>query len=158
MLSRIISTKIKCLLCLFLFISSWQLQAQSANDVQQIKDLVQNTFDGIWSKMDVNNIEKYQTKDFLLLEHGEVWTNDTIANYCRRASQQVNRPERINNFEFIEVQVKGDWAWAAYHNHAVFKSPGAADQKRYWLESVVAVRTKKGWKLRMMHSTRGNRE
>ncbi|GAB5551637.1 MAG: hypothetical protein Sapg2KO_12280 [Saprospiraceae bacterium] len=143
------------LLFLLLLSSSFQLSAQSTDDVQQIKDLVQNTFDGIWSELEADNIPKYQTEDFILLEHGEVWTNDTIANYCLQAQKRPNRPERINEFEFIEVKVIGDWAWAAYHNYGTFKSPGAEDRKRYWLESVVAIRTDDGWKLKMMHSTRG---
>ena len=42
-------------------------------DESRIKELIIESFDEIWSKLNSKNIDKYYTKDFLLLENGEVW-------------------------------------------------------------------------------------
>jgi hypothetical protein len=42
----------------------------------------------------------------------------------------------------------------AYHNYAEFVRADTLVAEAQWLESAVAVKTKEGWRLKMMHSTR----
>lgn len=139
----------KFLLLSFLFLTL-SIQAQSS-DEQQLKALIQNSFDDIFSEAMLESLDKYYTEDFLLLEVGEVWDMDRIKKEL--ASYDLRGTERINEFEFIEVKIKGESAWIAYHNNATFNKDGEVIGERNWLESATAIKTKNGWKLDMLHST-----
>lgn len=130
------------------------LHAQDPTDEELIKQVIQNSFDDIFSNLDMSTVEQYYTDDFLLLEHGEIWTNDTIAAYLLKAAKRENRPKRINRFDFIKVEVTGDRAWVAYHNYADFFDGENQVGEMYWLESAELIRTDEGWKAKMLHSTR----
>jgi hypothetical protein len=141
-------------LTLMLFLTTISFgQVSKETDKTQIKNLVINSFDQIWSKLDSKNIDKYYTKDFLLLENGEVWNNDSIANYLDDAIIRQPNPTRINTIEIIEIKVVKKNAWVAYHNYAIFLVDDKIVGKAHWLESANAILTKDGWKLEMLHST-----
>jgi len=130
-------------------------------DILAVHQLVQDIFDDIWSApagSDTASIARYHTADFLLLEHGEVWTGDTIRNWLldRQADFDPTAPDRKNSFDFYHTEHLGDRVWAAYQNYGDWiDAAGDTVASRGWLESVVAVRTADGtWKLEMMHSTR----
>ncbi|MGB6268996.1 MAG: nuclear transport factor 2 family protein [Olleya sp.] len=131
-----------------------QLDAEVFKQVEQV---VQGVFDDVWAEKKEDVILKYQTKDFVLLEHGEVWTNDTITNWCKRAKLRDDGAKRINNFDFFKAKKEGNRVWMAYHNYATFKKDTIVGKYK-WLESVVAVKQGDVWKLEMMHSTRVPRE
>ena len=120
---------------------------------KSVEKVVQGVFDDVWSAKNTDAILKYQTKDFVLLEHGEVWTNDTIANWCKFAKLRDDGSQRINNFDFFKAKKEGNRVWMAYHNYATFKKDTIVG-KYEWLESIVAVKQDSVWKLEMMHSTR----
>ena len=128
-------------------------QVSTENDKKLIKNLVIESFDEIWSKLNSKNIDKYYTKDFLLLENGEVWTNDSIAKYLDKALLEKPNPTRINTIEVIEIKVANKTAWVAYHNYATFSVDNKIVFKAHWLESATVILTDKGWKLEMLHST-----
>lgn len=132
-----------------------------AADQEAVRQLVQDIFDDIWSVpegADTASIARYHTEEFILLEHGEVWTADTIRNWLRgrQADFDSTAPERRNSFDFYETKHLGDRVWAAYQNYGDWvNTAGDTVASRGWLESVVAVRMPDGaWKLEMMHSTR----
>lgn len=136
------------------------IQQDSAADQAAVQQLIQNIFDNIWSGTDTSFVGRYHTNDFILLEHGELWTNDTIRNYQLRkaANLQADAPARKNSFSFFRTEQNGDEIWTAYHNygHWVTETQDTVNAAE-WLESAVAIRTDGGWKLRMMHSTRVRR-
>ena len=146
--------RLPTLLLLVFFTTITFGQVSNANEKKQFEDLIRASFDDIWSTLDAKNIDNYYTQDFLLLEHGEVWNNDTIANYLNKALLRKPNPKRINTIEIIEVKVFNKRAWIAYHNYATFTVDNTIVRKAHWLESVVAVLTEEGWKLELMHSTR----
>jgi hypothetical protein len=129
-------------------------QSSMETDKLQIKELIIKSFDEIWSELNSKNIDKYYTKDFLLLEHGEVWNNDTIAKYLDNAKLRKPNPKRENKIEIIEIKVANGMAWVAYHNYATFSTDNTITRKAHWLESATAISTPNGWKLQMLHSTR----
>ncbi len=138
-----------------LILSSVHLFAQNQNeDRTEVENLIQNSFDEIFSAYQAESLSKYYTEDFLLLEHGEVWTLDTIKSYLERARTNPNPTVRTNRFDFIETKIFGDRAWIAYHNYATITRDGQVIQELYWLESATAIRTSSGWRLDMLHSTR----
>lgn len=121
--------------------------------IQAVETVVQQIFDEVWAGYDETAVLKYQTADFLLLEHGEVWNNDTIVNWCKKMQQERQGVERVNTFKRIDARKSGDKLWLAYHNYGSFKRD-TVTFKRSWLESVVAVKQDSVWKLELMHSTR----
>jgi len=128
-------------------------QSSIEKDKSQIKELIIKSFDKIWSELNSKNIDKYYTKDFLLLENGEVWNNDSITNYLDNAILKNPIPTRVNSIEFIEIKIFKGMAWIAYRNQAVFSIEKKIIRKAHWLESATAILTENGWKLEMLHST-----
>jgi len=145
-------------LILFVFFATVSFGQNSTHDTTLVKNVIIESFDEIWSELNAENIDKFYTKDFLLLENGMVWNNDTIVNYITRAKLEKKIPTRINSFEFIEIKVSGKTAWIAYHNYATFSIDNNVLGNVHWLESATAILTEKGWKLNMLHSTRVNKK
>jgi hypothetical protein len=129
-------------------------QVSNETDKTSIKNLIIESFDEIWSKLDAKNIDKYYTKDFLLLENGEVWNNDSIKNYLDNAMLRKPNLKRMNTIEVIEIKIANKMAWIAYQNYATFSSDNKIIRRAHWLESATAILTENGWKLEMLHSTR----
>lgn len=130
--------------------------AQNTTDEDQVKALITGSFNDVWAGLDASKIKDYHTDDFILLEHGEVWNNQMIADYTKRAKTQTPLQTRHNRFEFISVKIEGNMAWLAYHNFAHWTLEGKETGKMQWLESATAVKTKDGWRLELLHSTRVN--
>ena len=129
-------------------------QTQNKKDEKIIKNLIINSFDDLFSNLSTKNIEKYFTKDFILLENGEVWNNDTLTVHFEKARLKKVIPKRENNFEFIDIKIVCNMAWVAYHNYATLSIEDDVIKKIHWLESATAIMTTDGWKIQMMHSTR----
>ena len=129
-------------------------QELSREEEEIAKGLIQGSFDEIWGGVDSSAIPRYHTDDFIILEHGEVWDNDTIRAYIRSQLQREGRPERKNRMEYIAMEKYGNSIQMAYHNYAEFVRADTLVARRQWLESAVAVKTEEGWRLKMMHSTR----
>lgn len=127
-------------------------QALSAE--KQVQNLIQDSFDSLFSAFNEDLILNYYTEDFLLLEQGEIWDNEFIQNYFKEAKTKTPIPVRTNRFEFISTKIEGNRAWVAYQNYATINRPGQESRNLHWLESATAVRTAKGWRLDMLHSTR----
>ena len=130
---------------------AFQMHAQNS-DEQQLKDLIRNSFDDIFSQEGNGELDKYYTADFLLLEVGEVWDMDRIKREL--SNYDLKSRKRINDFDFIQVKIEGNTAWIAYHNTATFEKDGEVIGEMRWLESATAIKTDAGWKLDMLHSTR----
>ncbi|AMQ56779.1 DUF4440 domain-containing protein [Algoriphagus sanaruensis] len=147
----------KNILILFAFLFSTTAFSQSSDQLQ-IEQLIQNSFDEIFSNYEVDKLIDFYTEDFLLLEQGEVWDMAIIRDYLTKAKNNLNPPTRTNRFEFIKTDVEGDRAWVAYHNYATISRDGQVLREIYWLESATAIRTTNGWRLDMLHSTRVDQE
>lgn len=129
-------------------------QAQQESDEKQIQDLIQGSFDELFSKFDSDQMGNFYTADFILLENGEVWDNQILLDYFTKAKQNPNPATRVNRFEFIKTTISGDRGWVAYHNYATITKDGQIVREVEWLESATAVKTAAGWRLDMLHSTR----
>jgi len=142
----------KRFILLLILLYSFQFsKAQSNAEIKNVNQTIVQFFDG-FSTLDINTVKKYSTPDFLLLEDAVVWNIDTIANRFERTKSSGASFKRMNSFEFIRTEIKGNTAWVAYQNTADIS---LGDRKRTvkWLESAVIVKQRKGWKIQMMHST-----
>lgn len=128
--------------------------AQTKSDEEAIQDLIQNSFDELFSEFNAEKVSDFYTGDFILLEQGEVWDLEMIKSYFVNAKNDPDRATRLNRFEFIKTTIEGNRAWIAYQNYATFKKDGAIVMEIHWLESATATKTNDGWRLDMLHSTR----
>jgi len=130
----------------------------TSEETQIAKDLIQGAFDDLWGGADSTKISTYHTDDFIILEHGEIWDNDRIKQFMRGQLEIKDRARRINKMDYISIDKYGESMQIAYHNNAEFMKADSLLGKYYWLESALAVKTDAGWRLKMMHSTRGTRD
>ncbi len=128
----------------------------SEKEIQIAKNLIQGAFDDLWAGVDSTKISNYHTDDFIILEQGEIWDNDRIKTYMRQQLTNADRAKRTNRMEYISIDKYGESMQIAYYNFAEFTRADTLVGKTQWLESALAVATKDGWKLKMMHSTRAN--
>lgn len=122
-------------------------------DRELVKQVIIDSFEDVLTNLELDKINDYYTEDFLLLENGEVWNNDSIRHYLSRALANDSKPIRTNKFEFIDVKIDGNSAWVAYQNYATFTLDDEVVTQIHWLESATAIKTVQGWRLEMLHST-----
>lgn len=141
---------------LLFFLSVATFACEDTNTEQTVKQLIRDSFQEIWSDCDTGKISTYHTADFLLLEAGKVWDNDSIRAYQIEEMKITAKEQytRKNAFDFITFEQQGNLAWVAYHNEGRWIRNDTILGKVQWLESAVAIQTNRGWKLRMLHSTR----
>lgn len=101
------------------------------------------------SEANHQGIRDSTTKNFLVLEHGEVWNLDKLLSFVRPKTSS-----RRNFFSVVSEDVRGDTALVNYWNKALERSENGEERTRAWLESVVVVKECGTWRLLQMHSTR----
>ena len=156
----------KNLIIIILFLSSCQMaevkdnQSNTKNqpnitveEEEIAKNLIQGVFDDIWAGVDSTKIDSYHTADFILFEHGEIWKNEEIKAYINRKLSEEDRATRTNKMDYISIDKYGESIQIAYWNFAEFTKADTLVGEGQWLESALAVKTKDGWRLKMMHST-----
>jgi hypothetical protein len=144
-------TTLKIIL-LFSYFFSTNALAQKQPDAQQLKvqQVIRNVFEA-FSEGSMEKMKQEVTDDVTILEHGEVWTLDSIKTAFSRP-----RPadfKRINTLDFFQTEVSSTMAFVSYHNRADVHVNNK-DRVIKWLESAVLVKNGKEWKLKMLHSTR----
>lgn len=128
---------------------------QITQEEKQIaKNLIQGAFDDLWSAADSTKINHYHTTDFIILEQGKVWNNDSIKLYMRKKLARTKRLKRTNRMDYISIEKYEKSMYIAYYNYANFWKSDTIINKASWLESALAIKTSEGWKLKWMHSTR----
>ena len=138
------------LIIMFLIVTISFVNAQSQKDDQNLaRETIINFFDKL-AKLDTAALKLYATKDFLLLEDGAVWNLDSLNNKINK--MRAVTLTRVNHLNFIQTEVKGNIAWAAYHNEADMSINGQK-MNIEWLESAVLVKEGTGLKIRLLHST-----
>jgi len=126
------------------------------NDIKSVKELVKISFEDIWSKLDSTKIGKYHTDDFILLENGIVWNNDSVRDYLswERKEIEIQKYQRLNRFEFLKSVHNKNTIWIAYDNYGTWVKGTDTLGRVHWLESVIAIKEQDEWKLQQLHSTR----
>jgi hypothetical protein len=126
---------------------------QKQEDIDAVKKIISNSFQDIWSNLDSTTVVNHYTKNFILLENGTVWNNDSIANYIRERQGDKNEVSRLNRFDFVKTVHNQNSIWIAYNNYAVWVRENDTLGKAHWLESAIAIKEENTWKLQQLHST-----
>jgi len=143
---------------LLLIISSLSFaQNQKEEDILSLKKLVEDSFQDILTDLKSEKIADYYTEDFILIENGEIWNNDSVRNYLEKTRLRTPKPTRENQFDFFSMEIMDDVAWVSYFNTATFTTENSTPRIINWLETIIAVRTKEGWRIKLLHNSPGKK-
>jgi hypothetical protein len=128
------------------------LQAQQVfnKDQREVQQSIINLFESL-SKRDSISLKKYCAADIKLIEYGSAWNMDTLI--LNAITLNTARDfKRINTIDFISTEVNGNTAWANYYLQSEITRNGKLLTVK-WIETVVAVKEDKLWKIKVLHST-----
>jgi len=100
------------------------------------------------SEVNHDDMKSIVTDEFVLLEHGEVWSISDLIKVVNPTDYV-----RDNYFSIINMKDHGDLVTVNYWNKANFHNPNY-NEDVIWLESAVIEKVKGVWLLSQMHSTR----
>ena len=128
------------------------LQAQQplTKDQQEVQQTVIKFFDSL-SNRDSVNLKNYCTADITLFENGSTWNSDTLILKAITLNTATDF-KRTNKIDFINTTVNKNTAWATYNLHSEITRNGKQATVQ-WMETVVAVKEGKKWKIKVLHST-----
>jgi hypothetical protein len=132
------------------FYGSLQAQQTSSNDQWAVQQTMKNIFE-VLSSRDSTLFKNYCAPDVMFYEYGMAWTIDTMINKAIRQNQGSDF-KRDNTLDFINTTINGNTAWATYNLHSVIKKDGK-EIKIHWLETVVLVKDRNMWRLKVLHSS-----
>ena len=107
-------------------------------------------FDAL-SNRDAVKLKLYCADDLTLYEYGLAWNMDSLITRAVTLNTASDF-KRTNAIDFINTTVNGNTAWAAYHLHSEI-TRDAKHSTVEWLETVVVVKEKNRWKIKVLHST-----
>jgi uncharacterized protein YggL (DUF469 family) len=131
------------------FLLSTQFSFAQTTEKAEVQKVITRFFDAL-SVANIPLMKAEVSDDFILLENGEIWTIDTLANKISRP-----KPEgylRQNSFDFISTKIDKNRAWVYFKNKAEITSK-TRNMTIKWLESVIFRKEKGRWRMEFMHST-----
>ncbi len=146
--------QITLFLLAFLIINHVHAQQSHSKDQNEVQQTVIKAFDAL-SARDAEALRSVCTKDVRFNEYGEAWPIDTLI-YKAMTKNTAADFKRTNALDFLSTTIKGDVAWTTYNLHSSIVANGK-NAEVYWMETVIAVREEKKWKIRVLHSTRINK-
>lgn len=143
---------IKTTLLIIFLATSTVVKAQTilTKDQQKVQETVINFFEAL-SNRDSIALKKHTTADIVLYEYGSIWNADTLIRKAIKLNTASDF-KRINNFDFITTTVTNKTAWASYNLFSEIIKDGKMISMQ-WLETVIVLKKKKMWKIKVLHST-----
>jgi hypothetical protein len=131
------------------FLLSTQFSFAQISEKAEVQQVITRFFDAL-SVANIPQMKAEVAEGFILLENGEIWTIDTLANKISRP-----KPEgylRQNSFDFITTKIDKNRAYVYYKNKADISSK-TRNATIKWLESAILRKEKGRWQMELMHST-----
>jgi len=135
-------------IALFVLLST-QFSFAQTSEKAEVQQVITRFFDAL-SVANTPLMKAEVSDDFMLLENGEIWTIDTLANKISRP-----KPEgylRQNSFDFLSTKIDKNRAYVYYKNKAEISSK-TRNATIKWLESAILRKEKGRWRMEFMHST-----
>jgi hypothetical protein len=135
-------------IALFVLLST-QFSFAQTSEKAEVQQVITRFFDAL-SVANIPLMKAEVFDDFMLLENGEIWTIDTLANKISRP-----KPEgylRQNSFDFLSTKIDKNRAYVYYKNKAEISSK-TRNATIKWLESAILRKEKGRWRMEFMHST-----
>ena len=148
---KLITLKKIIILILAIYISTLlYAQQQLTKDQQEVHQAVINFF-GALSSRDSVGLKDNCTVDILLFETGSTWNADTLILKAITLNTATDF-KRINTFDFINTTVADNTAWVTYNLHSEITRNGKQSTMQ-WMETVIVIKEKQKWKIKVLHST-----
>ncbi|HEX3168917.1 MAG TPA: nuclear transport factor 2 family protein [Chitinophagaceae bacterium] len=142
--------KISLLLAAFSTSAILMAQEQLSTSQQAVQQTVSKMFDAL-SNRDSVSLKLYCTADITLYEYGQVWNIDTLILKAITQNQATDF-KRTNSFEFLNTKVNKNTAWVSYNLRSDITRNGKQGFA-HWMETVVLIKEKGRWKIKLLHST-----
>jgi len=142
----------KILLITIAIVFTTQLYAQNQESKNQdaVQQVVVKMFEAL-SNRDSVGLKIYCAQDILLFENGQVWNMDTLITKVALL-YAASDYKRTNSFEFLDTKVNNNTAWVSYNLRSDMTRNGKQGSA-HWMETVVLVKEKNQWKIKLLHST-----
>lgn len=127
--------------------SNAQMLHQEQSDVQQS---VVNLFTAL-TNADTTALKRSCTEDVRFYEYGQIWTIDTLIQKVMQ-SRSIPDFKRTNKFEFVSTTINKQTAWVTYYLQSTFTRNGKEELVK-WMETVVLLKQKEQWKIKLLHSS-----
>lgn len=141
---------IKLLLIAFSFTGLLQAQQSLTKSQQEVQQTVIKMFDAL-SNRDSMGLKLYCADDIALYEYGLVWNVDSLITRAITLNTATDF-KRVNTIDFINTTVNESTAWATYNLQSAITSNGK-QRIVQWMETVVLVKEKGDWKIKVLHSS-----
>ena len=142
--------KISLLLAAFSTSAILMAQEQLSTSQQAVQQTVSKMFDAL-SNRDSVSLKLYCTADITLYEYGQVWNIDTLILKAITQNQATDF-KRTNSFEFLNTKVNKNTAGVSYNLRSDITRNGKQGFA-HWMETVVLIKEKGRWKIKLLHST-----
>lgn len=143
--------KRKQIILMLLIISICTLNIMAGDNEEAVKKAVKNYYDLYFVKMDKSEYRSILTKDYLLLENGEILD---IEGDIAAMPDPDSGYKRIDSFDFRLVKIEGDIAYAVYFLKSKITDKVNGIRNKEWLESAILRRSGEGWLIALLHSTK----
>ena len=135
-------------IALFVLLST-QFSFAQTSEKAEVQQVITRFFDAL-SVTNIPQMKAEVSDDFMLLENGEIWTIDTLANKISRPTPEGYL--RQNSFDFLSTKIDRNRAYVYYKNKAEISSK-TRNATIKWLESAILRKEKGRWRMEFMHST-----
>ena len=122
----------------------------AADDAAAVKQAVNDVYSVFYVSLDKQKYRSLLTEDYLLLEHGELL--DVEGDIALMPAPDSGY-KRTDAFDFRSVKVHGDTAYAVYFLKSKITDKNGTHNGE-WLESAILRRSRTGWRIALLHSTR----
>lgn len=122
-----------------------------ADPADAVRQLIVEAYRVSFVEQDPAKYRALLTDDYLLLEHGAVMD---IAGDLALIPKPEAEYRRTDAFEFHQVRVEGDTAWAVFTLRSDITDKRNGSRHRDYLESAVLRRVDGQWRLALLHSTK----
>jgi hypothetical protein len=124
----------------------------SADDERLIRQLVKDCYSVFYTERDKHKYQSLLTEDYLLLEKGEILDAEHDMGMMPSPGSDY---ERIDTFDFRKVSVQEDAAYVIYVVTSEITNKKDVRQNGVWhfLESAILRRSRKRWRIALIHST-----
>ena len=137
---------------IILFLLSSCTSKQNEINLKLEKEKIHTVLTGFFQALDDHNWDKLKsltTEDFILVEHGVLWNNDSLINAIENSWADYELNYSLDN---IKTHVDGNSAWTVYRNHLI-----ATNEERevqfHWIETVIFTKENEQWKMIEAQST-----
>jgi ketosteroid isomerase-like protein len=136
---------------IFLAAGAYLPDALAAEDVATVKQLLEDWYSIFYTKLDKEKYRAMLTKEYLLLENGEILDADGDIALMPRPEDEY---KRTDVFDFRSIKLQGDFAYAVYFLKTDIDDKKNGKRHREFLESAILRRDGKSWQVALLHSTR----